>query len=246
MSGFFSFDTVVYDILLEYLPHSTVSKLSQVNQLTHTRVSEHTRERLYWIRKLKERGIHSVPSHVDPFRLYKGVSRTEKPSIHLIDKYLSDNVTDNQIQLLFLECLERKLVYMVELLPQDKRLDLSVHSCTILWWASRNGYTEVVRLLLQGGCVNPSADDNYAILSASYLGQTEVVRLLLQDERVDPSARDNYAIRSASEKGNAEVVRLLLQDKRVDPSAKDNDAIQRASENGHTEVVELLKQDPHV
>ena len=106
--------------------------------------------------------------------------------------------------------------------------------------ASRNGHTEVVKLLLADPKVDPSASNNDAIRWASQNGHTEVVKLLLTDHRVDPATWNNEPIRYASQNGHAEVVKLLLADPRVDPSAENNYAIKLATRNGHSEVVKLL------
>ncbi len=78
------------------------------------------------------------------------------------------------------------------------------------------GNVDKVQLLLNDPRVDPTADDNWAIQSASRRGHTEVVRLLLADPRVDPAALGNYAIQLASHNGHLEVVRLLANDPRVD------------------------------
>ena len=125
-------------------------------------------------------------------------------------------------------------------------IELGVDPCVNNNWsiryASQNGHTEVVRLLLEDKRVDPSAVNNCAIQYASQDGHLEVVQLLLEDKRVDPSTGDNYAIRYASSTGRLEVVRLLLGDKRVDPSSSNNCAIRWACKNGHTEVVLLLEE----
>jgi len=156
------------------------------------------------------------------------------------------------------------------LLQKDKRVN---PECTeAITKASMNGHVEVVRLLLKDNRVDPSANDNGAIIWASTRGHYKVVEMLINDKRVDPSARDNeafkcasrhvkvmelflrdkhmnlsaqdimYVFKVASKGGHVEVVKLLLKDERVDPSAQDNYAIRWASMEGYTEVVELLKQ----
>lgn len=86
--------------------------------------------------------------------------------------------------------------------------------------------------------IDPSIDDNWAVIEASKNGFTKIVKLLLLDKRVDPS--HNYAIMKASENGHYDVVQALLKDDRVDPSADDNYAIRHASENGHYKIVRAL------
>ena len=88
--------------------------------------------------------------------------------------------------------------------------------------------------------IDPSADNNYAIIQTSSLGKIECVRLLLKDPRVDPSDRGSEALICASEYGHAEVVRLLLADPRVDPSVDNHFPLQIAAANGHGAVARLL------
>ena len=118
----------------------------------------------------------------------------------------------------------------------------SLNCYEIFDFSGENGYVEVVKLLLQNNCVDPSNCSDYIIREASRNGHVEVVKFLLQDNRVDPS--DSIGI--ASENGNIEVVKLLLQDDRVDPSRDDNYALIMASAYDYVEVVELLLQDVRV
>ena len=105
---------------------------------------------------------------------------------------------------------------------------------------------ELIDLLLHDPCVDPSADDNWAIRWASTNGHLAVVDRLLQDVRVDPSANNNETIRFASKNGHLAVVDRLLQDTRVDPSADNNNAFRWASYNCHLAVVDRLLQDDRV
>jgi hypothetical protein len=117
----------------------------------------------------------------------------------------------------------------------------------LLLTACENDKSEIVRLLLVRPEVDPSAQNNEAIIWASRNGHTEVVRLLLAHPKVDLSADDNEAIRLASYYGHTtEVVRLLLADPKVDPSDWDNYAIGQASYYGYIEVVRLLLAHPRV
>jgi ankyrin repeat protein len=128
----------------------------------------------------------------------------------------------------------------------NKGIDLKPNDNYAMGLASENGHTEVIKLLLQDGRIDPSGNDNYYIRMASQNGHTDIVKLLLQDKRVDPSDYNNSAIRGASINGHTDIVKLLLQDERVDPSLIGNYAIRGASINGHTDVVKLLLQDERV
>ena len=87
-----------------------------------------------------------------------------------------------------------------------------------LVYAVEVGNARVLQILLEHG-IDPSAQDNFAIKSASEEGHTDVVRLLVGQNNINPSANDNYAIRVASQEGHTDIVRLLLEQDEVDPSA---------------------------
>jgi hypothetical protein len=98
----------------------------------------------------------------------------------------------------------------------------------------------VLELLKHGTDVDPSANDNEALMFACENGFVEMVKVLLQDPRVDPSARDNEAIRLACRKGYFEIVEALSESPRFHASADMNKEIVWASNNGHGEVVKSL------
>lgn len=112
--------------------------------------------------------------------------------------------------------------------------------------ACRQGYTEIVKVLLEDGRADPTFGDNEAIRNACYNNHIDVVRVLLQDGRADPASRNGFCIGFASRYGFLSVVKALLQDGRADPAADDNYALKWASKNGHTKVVEALLEDGRV
>jgi len=69
---------------------------------------------------------------------------------------------------------------------------------------------------LEKNWVDPSDENNEAIILAVLNERTEIVKILLQDKRVDPSAGGNYPIAIAADRGYTEIVKMLLNDKRVD------------------------------
>jgi ankyrin repeat protein len=126
-----------------------------------------------------------------------------------------------------------------------------------------------VTSLLRDRRVDPTIEENKAVILACEKGNSEIVKLLLQgtlssvyrsnwilsqdlkltllaDRRIDPYDHFNKAFVLACQNGHVEVVQILLQDKRVDPSARSSWAVQVASQNGHTNIVALLLQDPRV
>ncbi|KNC73428.1 hypothetical protein SARC_14015 [Sphaeroforma arctica JP610] len=118
-----------------------------------------------------------------------------------------------------------------------------------LWRASKNGHTDVVRLLLGSDKVNPGDDKSVALRVACEEGHIEIVRMMLalpHTQFVDPGIENGFCLRKAIDNRHSEVVRMLLQDMRVDPSADHNSALQIACERNDPAVVQLLLNNPAV
>ncbi|RSL80302.1 hypothetical protein CEP51_006679 [Fusarium floridanum] len=123
------------------------------------------------------------------------------------------------------------------------------HSALV--WAAREGYTDVVRVLLNSGRadVNAADTDNCFIglplIAASGSGKQDVVRLLLSFPGIDPNAQTfqgRTALINASENGKAEVVEQLLA-AGADPNLEGRSGdipLMKAARNGQAEVVEQL------
>jgi hypothetical protein len=105
---------------------------------------------------------------------------------------------------------------------------------------------QIVRVLLDNERVDPTVENNEALISAIEIGDIEIFKMLLNDKRVDPSANRNYALRTAAYEGEDEIVMLLLMDRRTDPTDANNDAWQAAVEGNKFTVVDLLLQDGRV
>ncbi|RMJ17162.1 hypothetical protein CDV36_003152 [Fusarium kuroshium] len=120
-----------------------------------------------------------------------------------------------------------------------------------LVWAARQGYTDVVRVLLDSGRVdvNAASTSNFfrglPLIDASGSGKQDVVRLLLSFPGIDPNAQNllgGTALINASENGQAEVVEQLLA-AGADPNLESpwgDIPLMKAAENGQAEVVEQL------
>jgi ankyrin repeat protein len=112
-----------------------------------------------------------------------------------------------------------------------------------LCFASYNGNTDKVKMLLSHSCVDPTADDNAAVQLACMAGHIDITKLLLSDARVNPGAKVNLAFRLVSKYGHMELVQRLLEDPRVNPAAHNNYAIRAACVKGHYKIVKLLLSD---
>ncbi len=98
----------------------------------------------------------------------------------------------------------------------------------VLNWASNNGYTEIVRLLLEA----KKPCTTWALDGASYYNHIEVVKLLL----VAQKDCTTYALTCASASDHIEIVKLLL----VAGSPYSDWALNTVSRQGNTEIVKLL------
>ena len=95
--------------------------------------------------------------------------------------------------------------------------------------ASRYGYLEVIKLLIEKGA-NIRTQNNQAIIEASEHGHLEIIDLLIKNG-IDIRTQNNQAIVNASKGGYLEIVKLLIN-YGADVCALNNQAIILASENG--------------
>ena len=122
-----------------------------------------------------------------------------------------------------------------------------VFDLPLLVFANKQGWAEVVRLLLEAGADTESVSPNTCVtplLNAASRGDLDVVRLLLEHGAAVDACNHNRVtgLSLAARKNHAEVVRLLLtrgaQVNRV--SKRGDTALIVASAGGHVEAVEAL------
>ena len=104
-------------------------------------------------------------------------------------------------------------------------------------------WSDQVEILLKDDRVDPSLDDNGAIVHACANGHTELAELLLKDTRIDYAARQNEPIILAVCNGHAKIVRMLLMELYVEPADRSNQAINSAAQNNQAEIIKLLLED---
>ena len=134
----------------------------------------------------------------------------------------------------------------MQLLLTDSRVNLLTKQHALHYHASKYGRCDVVQLLLDDPCVDPSAEHNEAVKVASYNEHYTVVQLLMADPRVDPSASGNLAVKFASINGSVSIVELLLADPRVVAKGGEQLALQNASKCGKLNVLRMLLDRPGV
>jgi ankyrin repeat protein len=123
-------------------------------------------------------------------------------------------------------------------------------NATALMWASRNGHTEIVEILLRNKDIDVNLQDKLngwtALMWASGKGHTNIVRMLLQHKNIDVNKQDawgNTALMWASGQGHKEIAQMLLQHKNVDTNKQDkkgHSALMMATGQGNKEIVQML------
>ena len=106
--------------------------------------------------------------------------------------------------------------------------------------------TEIVRLLLRDGRIDPTEEDSRVLRGAAEYGKDEIMQALLDDWRVDPNFGDGKPLYWATKFNHHETVRVLLSDPRVDPRAHGHAAFKRALRDNLEEVVREFLRDGRV
>ncbi|CAI7601305.1 unnamed protein product [Penicillium pancosmium] len=117
---------------------------------------------------------------------------------------------------------------------------------TPLLLASRNGHTEIVRLLIQRGATVNFYDNRgqTPLFGASFYGHKEVVELLIDNgAELSTASNRNSPLIGASERGNEAIVQLLVEngaDLECRSLSSERTPLVAASGGGHEAVVRFL------
>lgn len=139
-----------------------------------------------------------------------------------------------------------KLILEYEDLDLDKASDSGL---TPLYAAAQEGYTELVKVLMDSGKVDPNKTFKHhtPLLNALLNGRLETVKLLLEYGNVDPNIANDEGVTPlhvAAQEGYTEFVKLVLDSGKVDPNKvliSDGDtALHIAIDNNQSEVIHLL------
>jgi hypothetical protein len=124
---------------------------------------------------------------------------------------------------------------------KNKNINPSLYDNSAIKIATRHHYTEITKMLLNDPRVDPSVDDNFAIL---YTSNPEIIKMLLTHPKVDTSGYK--IISNYSDCGYVELVEILLNDPRVNPSVNKNLPLRLAYKQENREIVFLLWNDIRV
>ncbi len=130
---------------------------------------------------------------------------------------------------------------------------INKNGVTPLWTASRNGHTEIIKLLLTASADVNAADKTYGftpLLIALLRGHTEIVKLLLTAKAdVNSSLKTDGAtpLLGASQLGHTEIVKLLLTagadaNIMIKVNGIDYTPLSIAREMSYTRIVKLLTE----
>jgi len=104
--------------------------------------------------------------------------------------------------------------------------------------ACKQGKLEIVKFLVELKA-DITAEDNWAVQSASSNGHMETVKFLIENKADITALNNNWVVQSASSKGCLETVKFLVENK-ADITADGNRAVWWASQNGHMGTVKFL------
>jgi ankyrin repeat protein len=144
-----------------------------------------------------------------------------------------------------------KTIHLLPELQYFPTIGLPNHlgGATLLIWASQNGHTEIVRLLLDRGAkVNePDTFDNFALYVATSGKHLDTVRLLLDrgaDINQIGKMFDTTALICAVRVGSVDIVRLLIKHG-AEVNIKESGgktALKIAKEKNRTEIIKILEK----
>ena len=128
---------------------------------------------------------------------------------------------------------------------------------TALMWASKNGYFDIVRILLNTSEVDINkkrrSDSATALMLASYNGHKYIVEILLSHEDVDLSSRTTSKGESAqimaASNGYEDIVKSFVEVNRADINEVNTDgesSLYKAVEGGHVGVIQVLLNNTEI
>jgi ankyrin repeat protein len=105
---------------------------------------------------------------------------------------------------------------------------------------------KLIKELLTDPRIDPSANDQKAIIEACENGDLNLLKVLLDDNRVSPATSNQLPIKRACKQGNLDMVKLLLANPQVDPRADSQYCFVVACERGYIDIVNLLLKDKRI
>lgn len=109
-----------------------------------------------------------------------------------------------------------------------------------------NNRLDIFNRIMRDPDIDPSCNDNDALLCACKLENIQMIGRLLLDKRVNPASNYNILLSTICKIGDVLILERLLQDERVDPSMHNGWVLDIACQYGHIEIVKRLLQHPKI
>ncbi len=178
--------------------------------------------------------------------VYNG--HTNVVELLLSDPRVNPNVRDGKAIIL---AIEENRNDILQLLLKDPRIVLPEE---LIFIAVRSENKEPVKILLEDGRSDPSANDNDALrFTIRHMQfndhqdiQFNLMKLLIKDPRVDPSVSNNALLLYSVRGKLMDLFKYLLKDSRIDPSKPRNKPLLLSCQLNLVNNVRLLLKDPRV
>lgn len=211
------------------------NKMSKGNKEFSFKILEEFNQILF---KVKRNGVvvmkERISSVINKEDIYRGLLNAIKYDDVSYVKKMAWQLDSDTISKVFNQATLKKRNEIIEIFLKNP--NLSVPDLNQQFLLSLTiGNSELAELFLQDGRVDPSTEDNNAIITASSKGFADIVELLLTDKRIDPSVRHNKALRMARKNGHRTIVELLESDYRVNPHEEYESTEQRDLGSGEME-----------
>lgn len=194
----------------------------------------------------------NISEHMDQL-LHKAASKSNKPEIcqYLITKGANMEYKSNGYSICLLSSAYGKLDSCKVLIENGAKIDFAGQGGgTGLYWATRNGYADVVTYLISKGAnINVVHDTNsYPLSVAIQFKKTDcAIQLINAGANLNTVSSGGTFLTMATSQGDYEVVKSLLEHGANQTIMfKNQTPLYIASELGHDKIVELLCDDGKV
>ena len=117
---------------------------------------------------------------------------------------------------------------------------------TVFIEVCEKGFLAFVRMTIGLEKVDPSADNNRALMRALCGRHFDVCKLIISHPKFDVTVNIGSVVQFMIYNGQIELFKLLLENPKLDIEDDDNNAIRLAASGGHLEIVKLLLAMPKV
>jgi len=210
-----------------------------------------------WLLKAAKAGHCSAMDQIAICYLYGlGVRQSFDNYVMWANKLRDASQASGSIKSVFMESVLHRAaregnIDALRFLLQHENFDVNIKNdvgWTALHWAACNGYTTMVKILVDEFHDAGTIDGQISLHHAAAGGHTETVKLLTERSGADANAKTEYGrtpLHGASKHGHFDVIKLLINVPGIEIDAKSvygRTPLHEAAENGHLEIVRLLAE----